>query len=188
MSTGAAAFLTSQAFKLSLVAGGTAALISSYFHYYSAEAQLGRLLVSFTENLRAEQQLARIKPLTFTIDRTLDGDCLGKRLAVGVHTVADPDKPLSNQGIRLGDDGPIRRLLSMEKNDSPLTDRSKKLAYTFEDDTHLTIQKFKDDRGLQLYYKDPERSVLKKVDTWTLSLFKPISMNSAELDAIEQMK
>jgi hypothetical protein len=184
MSTGATAFLTSQAFKLSLAAGGTAALISSYFHYYSPEAQLGRMLTAFSEYLRAEQQLARIRPLTFTIDRTLDGDCLGKRLSVGVHTVADPEKPLSNQGIRLGDDGPIRRLLSMDQDQAP----AKKLAYTFEDNTHLTIQKFTDDRGLQLYYKDPERSVLKKVDTWVLSQFKPISMNSAELDTIEQMK
>ena len=177
-----AAFLTKTILKLGVVAGGTAALVTTVAQHYSPEAQLGRMLVGFTEHLKAEQALARVKPLTFTIDRTLDGDCFGKRLAVGVHNVSDPEKPLSNQGIRLGDDGTIRRLLSVE------TDIPKRLAYTFEEDTLLTIQKFKDEKEPRLYYKDPERSVLKKMDTFVLARFKPISMKSEELDAIEQMK
>lgn len=171
---------------LHLVAAAAVAAGATYFVHrnFSPEAQLGRVLMAFTEHLKAEQSARNVT--CFTINRILDADCKGKILAIGVHGKADPALPLSNQGIRHGDGEPIRRLLKFER------DEAYALHYTFEGDTRLTVIPSRTKKGEAFYSLDiPDPTyvtVAKTIDPIVLRNFKPIGMNSTELDAIAEMR
>lgn len=164
--------------------GAVAAYIAT--RQFSVDAQLGRLLMAFTENLRAEQRLRN--PTSFTIDRTLDADCAGKTLVIGSHAAGDPNLPLSHQGIRHGQGEPIKRLLEFKKAPD-----GKELNYLFENDTRLSVTKA--EKGVLRYRLDSPGgdgvqavSVAKAMDPLLVQNFKAISMNSAELDAIVKLR
>ena len=70
----------------------------------------------------------------FTIDRLIDADCDGKELKIGINGRVNRNNILSHQGIRLGQDGKIKRLISFIKVDNGLL-------YNFEDNTRLTLTK-----------------------------------------------
>jgi hypothetical protein len=109
----------------------------------------------------------------FIIDRIIDGDCLGKPLFIGVHK--DPIKfnSMSSQGIRLGEDGEIKRLVSFKNS-------SNELIYTFEDNITLTF--FPKD-GIYAYRTPTQTVVDKKCN---IDKYKPIGMDlSSEFDYLK---
>jgi len=177
--------------SLQYAAGAAAAAAvaagATYFmtRNFSTEAQLGRLLMAFTEQLKAEQAARQIT--CFSIDRILDADCKGRTLAIGVHSKGDPALPLSNQGLRHGDGQPIRRLLKFERSPD-----GKALHYTFEEGARLSIIPNKTQKGEVVYSLDlpvpPYTVIAKTIDPIVLRNFKPIGMNSAELDAIAELR
>jgi hypothetical protein len=173
---------------LQLAAAATVASLATYVatRQFSVDAQLGRMLMAFTEHLRAEQQLRN--PTCFTIDRILDSDCKGKTLTIGAHSYGDPNLPLSGQGIRHGDNEPIKRLLEFKKAAD-----GKTLNYLFENNTRLSVMKA--EKGDVRYtFETPQGGrappifVAKAMDPLLVRNFKSIGMNSAELDAIAELR
>ncbi len=167
---------------LQIAAAATVASAATYFatRQFSVDAQLGRLLINFTEFLKAEH--AARHPTCFTIDRILDADCKGKTLVIGTHSSGDPNLPLSGQGIRHGQHEPIQRLLEFKKAPD-----GKTLNYLFENNTRLSVMKA--EKGEVRYtYDDTSSSVAKAMDPLLVRNFKSIGMNSAELDAIAELR
>jgi hypothetical protein len=173
---------------LQIAAAATVASLATYIttRQFSTEAQLGRLLMATTEFLKAEHQARN--PTCFTIDRILDADCKGKKLVIGAHSCGDPNLPLSGQGIRHGDNEPIQRLLEFRKAPD-----GHRLDYLFENNTRLSINKA--EKGEVRYtFETPQGGrappifVAKAMDPLLVRNFKAISMNSAELDAIAQLR
>jgi hypothetical protein len=118
----------------------------------------------------------------FTIDRLIDGDCVdGKTLAIGVNSHVNPDNMLSHQGIRLGQDGDIKRLVSFIRADNGLV-------YNFEDNTRLTLTKNENNNKIMYSFEMPGRTVVKEMDDRIMSMYKTIGMSSSELDRIAELK
>jgi hypothetical protein len=139
------------------------------------------MINAFSEQLRREQK-GLTPPTCFTIDRILDADCKGKTLTVGSHSCGDPKLPLSHQGIRHGQGEPIKRLLEFKKAPD-----GKRLDYTFEGDTCLSVTKA-EKGGLRYTFEAPQVSVAKAMDPILVRNLKGIDMNSAELDAITELR
>ncbi len=117
----------------------------------------------------------------FTIDRLIDADCAGKSLAIGIYNDIHRDNILSHQGIRLGQDGEIKRLVSFVKADNALI-------YTFEDNTRLTMSKNDKTNKIIYSFEMPGKTIVKQMDDRILSLYKTIGMSSYELDRISELK
>lgn len=167
-------------FQLAVAAAVASAATYVVTRQFSAEAQLGRMMIALTDFLRAEHQGRGAT--CFTIDRILDADCKGKTLTIGVHSKGDPNLPLSHQGIRHGQHEPIKRLLEFKKGDD-----GKELNYLFEDDTRLSLTKA--EKGeLRYRLSGPSADVAKAMDPLLVRNFKAISMNSTELDAIAELR
>ena len=116
----------------------------------------------------------------FTIDRLIDANCVdGKTLSIGIHCKRKSDNILSNQGIRLGQDGDIKRLVSFIKADNALV-------YNFEDGNRLTISK--NNNKLIYSFETPNKTVVKEMDDLVVNMYKTISMSSSELDCITELK
>lgn len=155
---------------LKLVLGSTAvgigvasAVIAVEMHYYKEAL----------EDMLLKRASSTIKSNHFIIDRIIDGDCLGKPLFIGVHKDPIKSNSISSQGIRLGEDGEIKRLISFRNE-------SNKLIYTFEDNTGLTLS-VKD--GAYTYITPTEIVVNKKFD---IDKYKSIGMDlSSELDYLK---
>ena len=116
-------------YTLKLILGSTAvgigvasAVITVQTHYYKEAL----------EDILLKRASGVMKSNHFIIDRIIDGDCLGKPLFIGVHKDPIKSNSISSQGIRLGEDGEIKRLISFRNE-------SNKLIYTFEDNTGLNL-------------------------------------------------
>ena len=117
----------------------------------------------------------------FTIDRLIDGNCVdGKTLTIGINGKDNPENILSKQGIRLGQDGDIKRLVSFIKVDNGFV-------YNFEDNTRLTLTK-NDKNKIMYAFETPGRTVVKEMDDRIISMYKTIGMSSSELDKIAELK
>ena len=118
----------------------------------------------------------------FTIDRLIDADCIdGKTLAIGVNGKDKPENMLSKQGIRLGQDGDIKRLVSFVKVDNGLV-------YNFEDNTRLTMTKNDKTNKIMYSFETPGKTVVKEMDDRIVRMYKTIGMSSSELDKIAELK
>jgi hypothetical protein len=117
----------------------------------------------------------------FTIDRLIDADCAGKNLSIGVNSHINPDNMLSHQGIRLGQDGEIKRLVSFVKADNALI-------YNFEENTRLTLTKDDKTKKIMYSFEMPGKTVVKEMDNRIWSMYKTIGMSSKELDKIFELK
>jgi hypothetical protein len=88
---------------------------------------------------------------------------------------------LSHQGIRLGQDGDIKRLVSFVKADNSLI-------YNFEDNTRLTLSKDDKTNKIRYSFETPGRTVVKEMDDRLWKMYKTIGMSSSELDRIAELK
>jgi hypothetical protein len=116
----------------------------------------------------------------FTIDRLIDADCQGKVLSVGVINNVNSNSILNYQGIRWGEDGQIKRLISSVKINNGLI-------YIFEDNYTLTLNR--NDKNKIIYSFHTENDVIvKELDDKVVKYWKRISLNSSELDRIAELK
>jgi hypothetical protein len=158
---------------LALTALGVGTLIIGKKYYDN------RVIINFIDD--ATNHIKKRYDNCFTIDRLIDADCAGKNLTIGVNSKVNPDNMLSHQGIRLGQDGEIKRLVSFVKADNALI-------YNFEENTRLTLSK--DDKSNKIIYafETPGKTVVKEMDNKIWSMYKTIGMSSKELDRIAELK
>ncbi len=113
----------------------------------------------------------------FLIDRLIDPNCNGMEVYIGVNGHVNPNNILSNQGIRLGKHGEIKRLTSFIKVENGLL-------YTFEDNIKLAITKNDNNEIIYSLNAYDDLNVTKKMNPRMIKLFKSIGMSSNELDKI----
>ena len=131
----------------------------------------------YQDKKQLDKRLQFIKTNTFTIDRIIDSDCMGKVLTIGVNGFANSNY----QGIRLGEEDEIKKLLHFSKKDD-------KLEYEFEDNVKLSIYKT-EKKGLMYSLETPNNSIeIKDIDNKVQESWKTISMTSDELDELLQLK
>lgn len=117
----------------------------------------------------------------FTIDRLIDANCDGEILSVGINNNnIDNKNILSHQGIRLGQYGDIKRLVSCIKNENCIV-------YNFEDNTRLTLTK-KENNKIIYSFEMPGKTVVKEMDQRIVNMYKTIGMASTELDKMVELK
>ena len=116
----------------------------------------------------------------FTIDRLIDSNCDGEVLSIGINGNNNPNNILSNQGIRLGQYGDIKRLISYIKTENGLV-------YNFEDNIRLTLTK-KENNKILYTFEMPGKIVVKEMDDQVVMMYKTIGMSSTELDRIAELK
>jgi len=138
-----------------------------------------RVIINFIDD--ATNHIKKGYDNCFTIDRLIDADCAGKNLSIGVNSKVNPDNMLSHQGIRLGQDGEIKRLVSFVKADNALI-------YNFEDNTRLTLTKDDKTNKIMYAFETPGKTVVKEMDNKIWSMYKTIGMSSKELDKIAELK
>ena len=159
---------------LGLTALGVGSLIIGKRYYEGW--QLHKLAVSTTKEINRRYDNC------FIIDRLIDANCMdGKTLAIGVNGKVNPDNILSHQGIRLGQDGDIKRLVSFVKFNNGLV-------YNFEDNTNLTLTKNEKNNKIIYSFQMPGKTVVKEMDNKILEAYKTIGMSSSELDKIAELK
>jgi hypothetical protein len=116
----------------------------------------------------------------FIIDRLLDNDCNGKVLAIGIKANYNPNNILGSQGIRIGDSGDINSLVSFIKTDN-------NLVYNFENNVSLVL--YKNRSGKIIYsLKSGDQVIVKEINDIIVKMYKPISMDSLELDSISELQ
>jgi hypothetical protein len=145
--------------------GVTAAIVNVNSYYYNQVV-----------NEVIKESLSKIiEPNHFIIDRIIDGDCMGKPLFIGVHKDPIASNSVSSQGIRLGEKGEIKRLISFKQEPN-------ELRYRFEDNISL-IFSVKD--GINTYtYISPTQTVVDK--KFNIDGYKTIGMgSSAEFDYLK---
>jgi hypothetical protein len=155
-----------QKMKLGLVLGSAAVGVGAAAAVIAVKSYYYREIVNETMMHRVAESM---KSNYFLVDRIIDGDCLdGNPLFVGVHKQPNRFNPMSSQGIKLGETGPIKRLVSFSDKDGGLL-------YIFEDGTTLSF------RGEKYTYKTPTCSVVDKA----YRPYETIGLDtSAELDEI----
>ena len=158
---------------LALTALGVGTLLVWKKHYDN------RVIINFIDD--ASKQIKKRYDNCFTIDRLIDSNCDGKSLAIGVNGYVKPDNMLSNQGIRLGQDGDIKRLVSFVKADNALI-------YNFEENTRLTFTKDDKTQKIMYAFETPGKTIVKPMDEKIWSMYKTIGMSSKELDNIATLK
>ena len=161
-----------QGLGLTALAVGSLIVGKRYFENY----QLCKWAVNTTKEINRRYDNC------FTIDRLIDADCIdGKTLAIGVNGRDKPENMLSKQGIRLGQDGDIKRLVSFVKADNALI-------YNFEDNTRLTMTKNDKTNKIMYSFETPGKTVVKEMDDRIVRMYKTIGMSSEELDKIAELK
>jgi hypothetical protein len=158
---------------LALTALGVGTLLVYKKHYDNS------VIINFLEDTTKDNK--KRYDNCFTIDRLIDADCAGKNLSIGVNSKVNPDNMLSHQGIRLGQDGEIKRLVSFVKADNALI-------YNFEENTRLTLTKDDKTNRIMYAFETPGRTVVKEMDSKVWSLYKTIGLSSKELDRIAELK
>jgi hypothetical protein len=145
---------------------GAAAVVISVKSYYYRQT---------VHEILQEKRSKIIEPNHFIIDRIIDGNCVGKPLFIGIHKYPIESNSVSSQGIRLGEDGEIKRLISFKQEPS-------ELVYRFEDSTSLLFS-VKDGINTYTYISPTQKVVDKKVD---IDKYKTIGMDcSAEFDYLK---
>ncbi len=112
----------------------------------------------------------------FLVDRLIDSNCNGSTLHIGISGKVNPNNIFSHQGIRLGQNGKIRKLISCVKVNNGVI-------LEFEDNIKLIIVK-NDKKEIIYTLSKPEVQVTKEISQQILSIYKPIGMSSTELDSI----
>jgi hypothetical protein len=158
---------------LAIAALGVGTLLVWKKHYDN------RVIINFIDD--ATRTIKKRYDNCFTIDRLIDADCAGKNLSIGVNGHINPDNMLSHQGIRLGQDGEIKRLVSFVKADNALI-------YNFEENTRLTLTKDDKTNKIMYAFETPGKTVVKEMDSKVWSMYKTIGMSSKELDKIAELK
>jgi hypothetical protein len=158
---------------LALAALGVGSLLVYKKHYDN------RVIINFIDD--ATNHIKKRYDNCFTIDRLIDADCAGKNLTIGVNSKVNPDNMLSHQGIRLGQDGEIKRLVSFVKADNALI-------YNFEENTRLTLTKDNKTNKIMYAFETPGKTVVKEMNEKVWSMYKTIGMSSKELDKIAELK
>jgi hypothetical protein len=131
----------------------------------------------YYQDTKKDKRLQFIKTNTFTIDRVVDPDCNGQVLSIGINGL----KNSNYQGIRLGEEGEIKKLLHFSKKDD-------KLEYEFEDNVKLSVYKT-EKKGLMYSLETPNKPIeIKDIDNKVQESWKTISMTSDELDELLQLK
>lgn len=131
----------------------------------------------YQDKKQVQEQLEFIKNNTFTIHRVIDANCMDKVLSVGVNGFKNPNF----QGIRLGDESQIYKLLKFTKNENKLT-------YEFENNVTLTIY-MTEKKELMYSLETNDKAVeMKDIDNKLRESWKTISMTSDELDELLQLK
>lgn len=140
----------------------------------------GRQLRKWAESTTKE--INRRYDNCFIIDRLIDAECVdGKTLAIGINGKVNPDNILSHQGIRLGQDGDIKRLVSFIRADNGFV-------YNFEDNTRLTLTKNEKTNKIIYAFEMPGKTIVKEMDDRIMGMYKTIGMSSSELDRIAELK
>ncbi len=158
---------------LTLTALGVGTLLIWKKHYDN------RVIINFLDD--ATKQIKKRYDNCFTIDRLIDANCDGKSLSIGVNGHVNPNNMLSHQGIRLGQDGEIKRLVSFVKADNAFV-------YNFEDNTRLTLSKDNKTKKIMYAFETPGKTVVKQMDDRIWSMYKTIGLSSKELDNIAMLK
>jgi hypothetical protein len=118
----------------------------------------------------------------FIIDRLIDANCVdGKTLTIGINGKDNPENILSKQGIRLGQDGDIKRLVSFIRVDNGLV-------YNFEDNTRLTLTKNEKNNKIMYAFETSGKTIVKEMDDRIMGMYKTMGMSSSELDKIADLK
>lgn len=157
---------------LTALAVGSFMISRKYFENY----QLRKWAVNTTNEINRKYDNC------FTIDRLIDGECVdGKTLTIGINSKDNPDNILSKQGIRLGQDGDIKRLVSFIRADNGLV-------YNFEDNTRLTLTKNEKTNKVMYSFETPGRAVVKEFDDRIWKMYKMIGLSSSEFDRIVELK
>lgn len=121
----------------------------------------------------------------FNIERIVVGSCdfiktegeYDNNIKVGILGNGDPENPLSNQAIKIGNSEPYRLVSFIESPDQ--------LVYKFEKNVNFTLMKR---RGSVVFHLEtPELNVTKEVDPRITKLYKTIDMGSLEIDKIEKI-
>jgi hypothetical protein len=165
--------ITSLTQGLTIAALGVGTLLVAKKYYDN------RVIINFIDD--ATQTIKKRYDNCFTIDRLIDADCAGKNLSIGVNSRVNPDNMLSHQGIRFGQDGEIKRLVSFVKADNALI-------YNFEENTRLTLAKDAETKKIRYSFETPGKTVVKEMDDRIVSMYKTIGMRSSELDRIAELK
>ena len=161
-----------QGLGLAALAVGSLMVGKRYFENY----QLRKWVVNTTKEINHRYDNC------FTIDRLIDANCVdGKTLTIGINGKDNPDNILSKQGIRLGQDGDIKRLVSFIKADNGFV-------YNFEDNTRLTLTKNEKTNKIMYSFETPGKTVVKEIDDRIMGMYKTIGMSSGELDKIAELK
>jgi hypothetical protein len=158
---------------ITLAALGVGTLLVWKKHYDN------KVIINFLDD--ATKQIKKRYDNCFTIDRLIDANCDGKSLAIGVNGHVNPNNILSHQGIRLGQDGEIKRLVAFVKADNALI-------YNFEGNTRLTLTKDDKTKKIMYAFETPEKIVVKQMDDRIWSMYKTIGLSSAELDKVAELK
>jgi len=88
---------------------------------------------------------------------------------------------LSHQGIRFGQDGDIKKLVSFVKADNALI-------YNFEGNVRLTLSNDNKTNKIRYSFEMPGTIVVKEIDDKVWSMYKTIGLSSSELDRIAELK
>lgn len=131
----------------------------------------------YQDKKHVHEQLEFIKNNTFTIHRVVDENCMGKVLSVGVNGFKNPNY----QGIRLGDDSQIHKLVKFTKTENKLT-------YEFENNLTLIIYMTEKKELLYSLETNNESVEMKDIDNKVRESWKTISMTSNELDELLQLQ
>ena len=111
----------------------------------------------------------------FIIDRLI-----APSITVGITKSNNPENPLSNQGIRYKEKGDIYRLLSYREY-------SNCLEYNFEKDVSITLCKMNNNNVVFTLKTPEEGATIEVMNPRIQKFYKPISMNSNELDQLEKI-
>jgi len=160
-------------YKLGLTALGVGSLILGRRYYESYKSH--KIANECVESLKNAYDNC------FLIGRTIDPDCDGKELVIGVGGKNNPNNIISNQGIKLGEFSKIKRLNSFYKVDNGLV-------YNFEENTSLILTKKPETNKVMFAFQTPEKTIVKEMNENILKNFKTIGMSSSELDKIAELK
>jgi hypothetical protein len=123
-----------------------------------------------------EEQSELRKKNTFTIHRVIDGNCVGKVLSIGVNGFEN----LNFQGIRLGDEDTIHKLVTFTKSENQ---------YKYEFENNVTFTVYLTEKKELLYSLEMDNVLvkMKDIDNKVRESWKTISMASTELDELLQL-
>lgn len=161
---------TTQVIALSALAVGSLVAGRRYYASYKLNKTI----------IEAKNEIENRYLNCFIIDRLIDADCAGKVLRIGVNSNKTQNNILSNQGIRWGEDGQIKRLISFNKVNGDLI-------YDFEDNYRLILSKNNKNKIIYSFLTD-DNIIVKEIDDKVLNYWKTISMASSELDRIVELK